>query len=200
MLGYAYTLGDLMDSGWAQAAVATFAAAISVVAAIISGSQAKSAKRQADAAHGEVDPTFHIERHRSEGRAPWGFTLKSSNFNRKALTLCSIRITTSDEVILYENRPSQRETLRSIVRAGTNVGSSTSIDLTRSGNSTLPGVAPNSSNPSTLTHDFKFGFRAHIQRIPETMTVEVDVEWRYAGESEIKIASFSEVIPLGSDD
>src|SRR5690348_14902722 len=106
-----------MESGWAQAYVAIGAAVVSVIAAVVAIWQARSAKRQADAAHGEVAPTFHLRAFEDNGRPPWGFRLFVRNFNRKPLRLLRVRLSVPTDVIVWEEYDNSPDTVRKIIEA-----------------------------------------------------------------------------------
>src|SRR4051794_11023605 len=104
-----------MDSGWTQTWVAIGAAVISVIAAGVSVWQARSAKRQADAAHGEVEPTFHAEIFPDDGRPPWGFCIMARNFNRRPLQILAARVKGSKGLIFYDRYAESRDRLGSML-------------------------------------------------------------------------------------
>src|SRR5262245_29141676 len=83
--------GRDMGPEWTAVVIASIAAFISVAAAIYSSRQAAAAKRQADAAHGDVEPTFHAELHKDRTRPPWGFRLTINNYNRRPLRVDRVR-------------------------------------------------------------------------------------------------------------
>lgn len=78
------------------------AAGVSVIAACFSLSQARAARWQADAAHGDVAPTFHVERGESDGTPPWPFAICINNFNRRAMVFDLITVTATDGIIVYD--------------------------------------------------------------------------------------------------
>ncbi len=110
-----------MDSGWAQAWIAGGAAAVAIVAAVMSayqareaGKQAVQAKRQADAAHGEVDPTFHIERRQAEGERI-DCAVVCRNFNRHALAVHEVRIHHPTDIVLIPEASTVRDAVANAI-------------------------------------------------------------------------------------
>lgn len=147
-----------MDSGEAQAWIAGGAAAVAIVAAVLSalqareaGKQADQAKRQADAAHGDVDPTFHIERLSDPDRSE-NCSVVVRNFNRHALALHEVRIQHATDIVLIPDSPTVHDAVRhAISRIELN---RPDLSVVKPG-TVLPGIGPG-NDPS----DYRFAFRA----------------------------------------
>ena len=145
-----------MDSGRAQAWIAGVAAVVAIVAAVLSarqareaGKQAVQAKRQADAAHGDVDPTFHLEQRRHAGRND-RCVVVCRNFNRHALTIHEVRIQHPADIAMIPDSDTVHEAVAHAIDA---------VELNRHDLSvlrpatTLTGVAPG-RDPSESRFEF----------------------------------------------
>ncbi|WP_298244830.1 hypothetical protein [uncultured Bradyrhizobium sp.] len=132
-----------MDNG---TLISLTSAIVAVAAAGISIWQATAARRQAAAAHGELDPTFHVVKASNLGMPPWRFDFVANNFNRRAIELLEVGIQIPNCVVYREHEQS-REVIRSIIQGARQDGDIALFDFTRSVGFTLPGVAPNSADP-----------------------------------------------------
>lgn len=149
-----------IDAGWAAVAVSSIAAIISVCAAFYAGIQASAAKRQADAAHGDIEPTFHCEIHEDDGRAPWGFRLIICNFNRHSLRLRAIDVAVPASLIVWRNDEYEPDRIRNTIEAVVRRGAA-SFEV----NKVLSGVSPNAAQPTTFEVDFTLGLEPRRPRI-----------------------------------
>jgi len=173
--------------------VAAISAIISVAAAVFASVQAKAAKRQAAAAHGEVQPTFHCELHEDNGRPPWGFRLKVRNFNRRPLRLKRVRVNIPPDLIVWadDDKP---DTIREILRAATRRGGAPfEIDTI------LEGVSPNVSSPTAYDHDFQVGPRGDASDERRTVELPIVIEWEFvSGEASPQTERMIVRVPIGT--
>jgi len=156
------------------------AAIISVLAAVFSFSQANAARRQAAAAHGELDPTFQITKTSNVG-PPWRFDFVANNFNRRAIELRTIEISLPRHNI-YLSKEGLRDTIKSIINSVKQPELKT-FDFTRSVGFTLAGVAPNSAEPARLNIGFAFSPEVGFEGAPKSVSIEIRVHWTYADEA-----------------
>jgi hypothetical protein len=170
-------------------------AATSVSAASISIWQAQSAKRQAAAAHGEIDPTFHLMRSRSDGMAPWRFILVMNNFNRRAIDLLEVRIEIAGFTV-YRDDINNKETIRSIASSVSQGRGPVRFDFRRSGY-VLAGVSPNSAKPSELGLAFGFGPTPDMDSVPDFVPMKIDIDWTYADEDRTRSAGLKKRFATG---
>src|SRR5262249_35807331 len=138
--------------------------------------QARAAKRQADAAHGDVAPTFHVEPHEDNGRAPWGFRLKVRNFNRRPLKVKRIRIRIPTGLIVWDAQDTDPDTIRAIIKAAARNQGEVQFEIQQ----TLDGVSPNASSPTAHDHDFHIGLADGTTEERRTVQINLAIEWEYA--------------------
>lgn len=173
-------------------------AIISVAAAGFSFSQANAARRQAAAAHGELDPTFHITKTSNVGMPPWRFELVVNNFNRRAIDLLEVGISVPD-CLVYEDEERRKDTIRSIVQSATQKSGMTLFDYTRSVGFTLSGVAPNSAEPARQKIAFAFGPKVETSFVPHIVTIAVRVAWQYADGGDRFVTEFTKELSTAGD-
>jgi hypothetical protein len=177
--------------------MSSVAALISIAAAIYSARQAAAAKRQADAAHGDVEPTFHLEPHEDNGRPPWGFRIIANNYNRRPLRIVRVRVTdVPTDLLVWEHDHADADRMRNIIDAVMRTGEAT-FDV----GVVLGGIAPNASQPTHSEHDFHVGFKgdAPSQR-RRTVHLNVHVDWAYAtGDRGAQTATLPIDLPIGRD-
>ncbi|MFK5596162.1 hypothetical protein ACFZ8E_04035 [Methylobacterium sp. HMF5984] len=92
-----------------SAVVATGAACVSLWQAKEARDQAVQARRQADAAHGDVAPTFHVEPIRGV-KEEWALCFVARNFNRHAVLVDTVTINFPDTFLLLKGTVETRTT------------------------------------------------------------------------------------------
>lgn len=130
--------------------IALTAAAVSVLAALFSSLQARQARRQADAAHGDIKPTFHIERLHERSSAE-NCRVVCRNYNRHALVMHEVRIHHPANIALVPNSSSVRDAIDSAVIEAAVERDDLCVIRPKT---TLEGVAPG-KDPA----EYKFGLR-----------------------------------------
>ena len=174
--------------------VSIASAVVSVFAAIYAGRQARAAKRQADAAHGDVAPTFHTELHNDDGQTPWGFRLHVRNYNRRPLRIKRVRISVPAGLVVWDENADESP-LRSLLGAAARSQAEEFFEIEK----ILDGVAPNASAPTGYQHDFHAGFRAETSEKRRTVHINLTIEWGYAsGQNTPQTEPMSVDLPMGS--
>ena len=169
-------------------------AVISVLAAIYASRQARAAKRQADAARGDVEPTFHYELHQDCGRPPWSFRLKIRNHNRRPIRIKRVRVRVPSDLIVWDSNDSRP--IREIIEAARRPESGAAFDL----NLVMDGVSPYAALPTIYDHDFLVGLRAGTSEKRRLVNGAVVVEWEYAsGKASSQTVQMSINLPIGTD-
>ena len=165
-------------------------AVISVVAAIYAGRQARAAKRQADAARGELEPTFHYELHGD----PWSFRLQIRNHNRRPIRIKRVRVRVPNDLIVWESHDSRP--IRDIIKAARRLECGAAFDL----NLVIDGVASYAALPTIYEHDFQFGLRADTSKKRRSAKGAVVIEWEYAsGKASSQTVQISINLPIGTN-
>jgi hypothetical protein len=182
-----------MGNNW-SAYVSLGSAVVAVVAAVYAANQARAAKRQADAAHGDVQPTFHTELHEDNGRPPWGFRLKVRNFNRRPLKIKRARIRIPDGLLIWESDDTDPDTIRAILEAAARSQGEASFEIEQ----ILDGVSPNAGAPTNYEHDFHAGFRTGTSETRRILCVNLIIEWEYAaGKISPQTEAMTVDLPMG---
>ena len=171
-------------------------AVIAVIAAIYAGRQARAAKRQADAAHGDVQPTFHYEVHEDNGRLPWGFRLKVRNYNRRPLRIKGVRVRIPNGLTVWDADDSSPDTIRKILEAAARPGG----EATFKRDIILEGVSPNASSPNIYDSDFHIGPRHGGAVEKQILKLPITVEWEYAsGTTSPQTEKMTVALPIGEE-
>ena len=173
--------------------VSVISAVVAVIAAIYARQQARAAKRQADAAHGDVAPTFHTQNHEDNGRPPWGFRLTARNFNRRPLRVEAVRIGAPDGLLVWDDANEDPDSVRAIISAALRTGEAI-IEIGK----ILEGVAPNAAAPTSYEHDFYVGLKTGTPDHRRTVQITVAVDWEYAsGKAAAQIERLIVNLPIG---
>jgi hypothetical protein len=157
-------------------AISFASAVIAVIAAIYAARQARAAKRQADAAHGEVQPTFHYDVHEDNGRPPWGFRLKIRNYNRRPLRVKEVRVRIPDDLTVWDPDDSGPDSIRKILEAAARPRGEASFKR----DIVLEGVSPNAGSPTMYDSDFHIGPRHGGAVEKQVVKLPISIEWEYA--------------------
>jgi len=138
--------------------------------------QAAAAKRLADAAHGDVDPTFYVEIHEDDGRPTGGLHLLINNFNRRALRVTRLRLAdVPSDLIVWDEDHKDPDSVRKILEATLRTGEA-AFDV----GVTLPGIAPNATQPTTAERNIYVGLKGDTANKARKVALRIHVHWQYA--------------------